>query len=138
MSEHLTPQDVTFFEQGGRRHARVRMRKRKDLRVLRGKHDVVFIAGGEPGAHFDPVRELERWLEVRAGWGLPRDGPLFCTSDGAAVTVDMVRDEVKALMQSIGLDPGLYGALAAHRGRHRGAGRRGAPSPHPTHGQVVV
>ena len=38
---------------------------------------------------------------MRAGWGLPEDGPLFCTSDGAAVTVDMVRDEVKALMQTI-------------------------------------
>ena len=108
-------------------NARVRMRKRKDLRVLRGKHDVVFIAGGEPGAHFDPVRELERWLDVRAGWGLPEDGPLFCTSDGAAVTVDMVRDEVKALMQSIGLDPGLYGAHSLRIGGATAALAAGVP-----------
>ena len=41
----------------------MRMRKRKDLRVLRGKHAVVVLAGG--GLHFDPVQELWDWLALR-------------------------------------------------------------------------
>ena len=45
-SQHLVPSDVSFFEKGGLRHARIRMRKRKDLRVLRGKHAEVVLAGG--------------------------------------------------------------------------------------------
>ena len=126
-SEHITPADVTFFVQGGRRHARVRMRKRKDLRMLNGKHDVVFITGEEPGAHFDPVLELERWLEIRQGWGLPDDGALFCLRDGTAITVDMVRDEVKALMESIGLDPAHYGAHSLRIGGASAALAAGVP-----------
>ena len=45
-SQHMTPEDVTSFADGGGPCAEVRMRKRKDLRVLRGKHARVVLAGG--------------------------------------------------------------------------------------------
>ena len=93
VSEHLTPQDVKFFEQGGRRHARVRMRKRKDLRVLRGKQTVVVVAGRPAGTkvwqpdpstqaeaatagpgetYFDPVDDMKAWLAARESLTPPR------------------------------------------------------------------
>ena len=39
-------EDVSFFHEGGVRHARVRMRKRKDLKIRRGKQVDVVVAGG--------------------------------------------------------------------------------------------
>ena len=107
-TEHLTPHDVAFFERGGERHARVRMRRRKDLKLLTGKHHDVFLAGG--GSILDPVTALERWLTVRASLGLRTDGPLFCWPDGSSITVDQVRAEVRAAMLAVGLDPQLFGA----------------------------
>ena len=107
-TEHLTPLDVVFFERDGERHARVRMRRRKDLKLLTGKHHDVFLAGG--GSILDPVAALEQWLAVRASLGLPADGPLFCWPDGSGITVDQVRDEVRATMHAAGLDPLLFGA----------------------------
>ena len=123
--EHLTPEDVTFFYRGGVRHARVRMRKRKDLRVLRGKHHEVVLGGG--GRHVDAVAELWAWMETRAVLGLPRDGPLFCTAEGRAITVDLLRDEVRAMMAAIGLDPSLYGAHSLRIGGATAALAAGIP-----------
>ena len=74
-SEQLTPRDVGFFVHGSVKHTRLRMRKRKDLRVLRGKHSTVYLAGG--GVYIDAPRELERWLRARAALGVLADGPLF-------------------------------------------------------------
>ena len=107
-SQHITPGDVRFFDLQGRRHARVRMRKRKDLRVLRGKHGTVLLAGG--GSVFDPVAELEAWTQVRATLGLSQSGPLFCHADGSSITVDEVRDAVRRCMTAAGRDPALFGA----------------------------
>lgn len=108
-SEHMTANDVTMIDRGGARHARVKMRKRKDLRVLRGKHDVVVLAGGGGGL-FDAVAELEAWLAERRRLGIPDSRPLFCHPDGASFTVAQVRDMVKAVMRAAGRDPSMYGA----------------------------
>ena len=85
------------------------MRKRKDLRVLRGKQCSVVIAGGGDGL-FDAARELESWLAYRRAQGISEARPLFCHNSGAPVTVTQVRDEVKLLMQMAGRDPNRYGA----------------------------
>jgi hypothetical protein len=109
VSEHMVPADVAFFDRGGVRHARVRMRKRKDLRVLRGKQAEVVLAGGS-GAYLEPVVALERWLERRRGLGIGEDRPLFCHDDGSAITVAQVRAMVKDVMGAAGRDPGRFGA----------------------------
>jgi hypothetical protein len=107
ISEHLTPADVEFFFRDGVRHARVRMRKRKDLKVLRGKQCVVLLAGG--GRHFDAVEELFQWIEARAALGLSVEQPLFCYASGQSISTAEVRDEVKAAMHVAGRDPSRYG-----------------------------
>lgn len=122
-SEHMTPADVSRFAVGdGVQHMRIRMRKRKDLRVLRGKQSVVVLAGGGDGA-FDAVQEMEAWLRERRAAGIPEDGPPFCHLDGSAITVSQVRDMVKAVMHAAGRDPRRYGAhsLRIRRWRHCGA-----------------
>ena len=124
-SEHLTPEDVTPFERSGVRHARMRMRKRKDLKVLRGKHATVVLAGG--GSVFDPVRRLERWLRARRVLGLPADGPLFCWPDGSPLTTRQVRAEVRAAMQAAGLPPLLYGGHSLRIGGASAALAAGVP-----------
>lgn len=125
VTQHVTPRDVTFFYKDGVRHAKVQMRKRKDLRVLRGKHSTVVLAGG--GGHFDVVRELWEWIEARREAGLPDDGPLWCWESGAAIDVTQVRNEVKALMEAIGLDPALYGAHSLRIGGATAALAAGVP-----------
>ena len=109
VSEHMVPADVSAFVRGGVRHARVRMRKRKDLRVLRGKQAEVYLAGGS-GGFFDAVADLELWLARRRQLGIDESRALFCHDDGSSFTVDQVRDMVKAVMQAAGYDPALYGA----------------------------
>ena len=125
-SEHMVPADVTFFMCDGRRHARVRMRKRKDLRVLRGKQATVYLAGGA-GGFFDAVVELELWLEERRASGIPEGCALFCHPDGSALTVAQVRDMVKAVMQAAGFDPGRYGAHSLRIGGATAALAAGVP-----------
>ena len=90
-------------------HARVRMRKRKDLCVLRGKHAEVYLAGGA-GGFFDAAQELQSWLAARRRLGIDDSRPLFCHPDGSAFTVSQVRDMVKAVMQAAGRDPARFGA----------------------------
>ncbi len=124
-SQHLVPGDVDFFDHEGVRHASVRMRKRKDLRVLRGKHSRVLIAGG--GGHIDAARELERWMIRRQQLGLPRDGPLFCFSDGRAISVGDVRGEVRRVMQAAGQPPECFGAHSLRIGGATAALAAGVP-----------
>ena len=107
-SEHVHAGDVQEFRRGGVTHVRLKMRKRKDLKCLRGKHAVVVLAGG--GRYFDAVRELQQWLRLRRQLGLADTLPLFCHADGTSISVNELRDMVKLLMASIGRDPTLYGA----------------------------
>ena len=67
--QHSTVNDVTVFEWKGRPRAKIRMRKRKDLRVLRGKHEIVYLSGGA-GGHFDAVAELREWIRARRAAGI--------------------------------------------------------------------
>ena len=84
------------------------MRKRKDLRVLRGKQATVIVAGG--GRIFDAAHELSEWMSEREALGIPASAPLFCYASGAMITVDELRDVVKAAMKAAGRDPRRYGA----------------------------
>ena len=113
--QHSTVDDVTVFEWKGRPRAKIRMRKRKDLRVLRGKHDVVYLSGGA-GGHIDAVAELREWIRARRAAGIADNRPLFCWPDGSMLTVDELRDEVKACMQAVGLDPANFGAHSCRIG----------------------
>jgi hypothetical protein len=112
--QHLVPADVEVV--GPRKptrdelRARLRMRKRKDLRVLRGKHDVVILAAALDAAAFDVVEELEAWLAERRALGIPETQMLFCHEDGSPLTVRQLRDAVKGMMAAIGLDPARFGA----------------------------
>ena len=124
-SQHMMPADVAFFEHDGVRHASARMRKRKDLRVLRGKQARVLIAGG--GSYFDAAAELERWMECRRGMGLPANGPLFCHSDGRAITVAEVRAEVRRVMMAAGQPPEKFGAHSLRIGGATAALAAGVP-----------
>ena len=124
-TQHLVPADVTLFERGGVRHARLQMRKRKDMKVLRGKHATVVLAGG--GELFDTVRLLERWLRVRAGLGIDSQAPLFCWPDGRGVTVAELRAMVKRVMAAAGLDPALFGAHSLRIGGATAALAAGVP-----------
>ena len=111
LTQHMTVEDVVFFfGADGVENARVRMRKRKDLRVLRGKQAVVILAGAPPGAHIDAVRDLRAWIAVRRALGIADSRPLFCDEHGEGITVAQVRDMVKAVMEAVGRDPRLYGA----------------------------
>ena len=106
-SEHLMASDVTPFQDGGMWHARVRMRKRKDLRILRGKQVDVVIAGG--GSHFDAAGELFEWIRQRRQTGVSDGAPLFL-ENGKCITVDQVYTMVRAVMRAAGCNPSLYGA----------------------------
>lgn len=124
-SEHMVPSDVTFFSADGARHARVRMRKRKDLRVLRGKQATVIVAGG--GRIFDAAHELSEWMSEREALGIPASAPLFCHASGAMITVDELRDVVKAAMEAAGRDPRRYGAHSLRIGGATAALAAGVP-----------
>jgi len=124
-TQHLTPLDISFFRREGVNHAKLRMRKRKDLRVLRGKHSLVYLAGG--GKFIDAPRELMAWMMARSGIGLADSSPLFCDEHGSCITVEQVRDEVKRLMRLIGRDPALYGAHSLRIGGATAALAAGVP-----------
>ena len=107
-SQHLTPQDVSPYPKDGVLNLSILMRKRKDLRVLRGKQSRVVVAGG--GTVLDPGADLMEWLRRRRALGLAEDGPLFCWTDGRSFTVSEVRQAVRAVMQAAGYDPAKFGA----------------------------
>ena len=107
-SQHITPADVTLAISGGYTNLSVLMRKRKDLRVLRGKQSRVVLAGG--GTVLVPVGDMIEWLRRRRSLGLPEDGPLFCWTDGRSSTVNEVRSAVRVCMQAAGRNPARFGA----------------------------
>ena len=125
-SEHMMASDVTFFVRAGVRHARVRMRKRKDLRILRGKQALVVIAGGGSG-HFDAADDLWRWVQHRRSIGIGESAPLFCDDAGVSFTVAQVRTFVKGIMHAAGRDPARYGAHSLRIGGATAALAAGVP-----------
>ena len=125
-TQHMTVDDVSFFFRGGVRHARIRMRKRKDLRVLRGKQSVVIIAGGGCG-HFDAADLLYRWVQARRAQGIPDGKALFCFDDGQSISIAYLRDMVKEMMRLVGRDPTRYGAHSLRIGGATAALAAGVP-----------
>lgn len=128
--QSLLPEDVAVEGRGPTREelrVRLRMRKRKDLRVLHGKHDRVILAAAADGAFFDVVTELEAWLAERRALGISEAAPLFCHADGSAATVRELRAVVKAMMQAIGLDPARFGAHSLRIGGATAALAAGVP-----------
>ena len=124
-TQHITPADVTPVRGAGALNLRVKMRKRKDLRVLRGKHSEVMLAGG--GSVLDPVGDMMEWLRARRELGLAEDGPLFCWPDGRGFAVREIRAAVKAVMQAAGRDPALFGAHSLRIGAATAALASGVP-----------
>ena len=125
-SEHLTANDwSTFSGADGVLNARMKMRKRKDLKVLRGKQSYVVLAGG--GGCFDAVAEVVAWVRRRRELGLPDDGPLFCHANGVSITTRQVREEVRAVMAAAGQRPELYGAHSLRIGGATAALAAGVP-----------
>ena len=123
--QHMVPADVAPFVRSSVVHARVRMRKRKDLKVLRGKHSQVVLAGG--GTVLDPVRDLRAWLAERRRVGISEERPLFCWPDGVGLTVTQLRDEVRLLVSALGLDASLFGAHSLRIGGATAALAAGVP-----------
>ena len=104
-----------------------RMRKRKDLRVLRGKASRVIVSAAGAGAYFDAVAEIEAWLEARRALGISESCPLFCHENGRGITVDELRDVVRDVMRAAGRDPALYGAHSLRIGGATAALAAGVP-----------
>jgi hypothetical protein len=124
-TQHMTARDVSPVLRGGLQHAAVRMRKRKNLTVLRGKDCVVVIAAG--GTHFDAARELFDWLAVRRGAGIADGRPLFCHADGSAISTEEVRCMVRRVMQAAGRNPSIYGGHSLRIGGATAAHAAGVP-----------
>ena len=85
----MTVRDVAAVQRAGQQHAAVRMRKRKNLQVLRGKDHTVMIAAG--GKHFDAAGCLFEWLAVRRAAGIGDGKPLFCHANGKSISMEEVR-----------------------------------------------
>ena len=134
-TQNLVPADVMMVEGEGKgergvrsdRSCVLRMRKRKDLKMLRGKHDKVVLASALDGAFFCGLTELEAWLAERRAMGIPEGCALFCHDDGKPIKVRELRDMVKALMRSIGLDPNRFGAHSLRIGGATAALAAGVP-----------
>jgi hypothetical protein len=124
-TQHMTASDVREVRRGDRRHAAVRMRKRKNLQVLRGKDQTVVVAAG--GVHFDAAGLLLTWLEARRGAGIADGRPLFCHANGRAITTDEVRAMVRRVMAAAGRNPALYGGHSLRIGGATAAHAAGVP-----------
>ena len=107
-SEHLLPGDFTFFRADGCPHVRTRMRKRKDMKVLRGKQASVVAGGG--GSYFDAAELVAEWLRVRRQAGIDEACAMFCFPDGTPIRTRDVRIAVRCAMAAAGLDPIRFGA----------------------------
>jgi hypothetical protein len=106
-SQHMTAADVSEVVREQSTHCAVRMRKRKNLTVLRGKDQRVLIAAG--GRHFDSALLLRRWLRRRQAAGIADTRALFCHASGQPITTAEVRAMVKSVMAAAGRDPALFG-----------------------------
>lgn len=85
----LRPSDVDF--------------KRHTFRVLHGKGDRATVRGFHPSAD----DALARWIDTRKGLGL-RNGPLFCTLDGGAMSDRYVRNLLHRLAERAGVDKRVH------------------------------
>jgi hypothetical protein len=124
-TQHMVASDVAEVVREGVAHCAVRMRKRKNLSVLRGKDQRVLIAAG--GRYFDSAALLRRWLRRRRAAGIAESRPLFCHASGAPITTAEVRAMVKATMAAAGRDPGLFGGHSLRIGGATAALAAGVP-----------
>jgi site-specific recombinase XerD len=77
--------------------------RRHTARVLHGKGDKATVRGFHPSAD----DALARWIDTRKGLGL-RNGPLFCTLDGAPVSDRYVRNLLHRLADKAGVDKRVH------------------------------
>jgi hypothetical protein len=124
-SEHMMASDVSEVARTELTHCAVRMRKRKNLEVLRGKDQRVLIAAG--GRYFDSALLLRCWLRRRRAAGIADSRPLFCHADGRSITTAEVRAMVKAVMRAAGRDPALFGGHSLRIGGATAALAAGVP-----------
>jgi site-specific recombinase XerD len=76
---------------------------RHTVRVLHGKGDKATVRGFHPTA----TDALARWIDTRKGLGL-RNGPLFCTLDGAPMHAQYVRLLLGRLAAKAGIDKRVH------------------------------
>jgi hypothetical protein len=124
-TQHMTARDVAPVRRGDRTHAAVQMRKRKNLKVLRGKDHTVVIAAG--GAYFDAAGLLFEWLELRRAAGIDDGKALFCHANGTPITTEEVRCMVRSCMAAAGKDPKRYGGHSLRIGGATAAHAAGVP-----------
>lgn len=79
-AQHPVVCDVRDLVSSGQRGVPPRMRKRKDLRVLHGKHDTVYLAAG--GRYVDAPLCIREWIAARRAAGI---SPLFCHASGSSI-----------------------------------------------------
>ena len=77
--------------------------KRHTARVLHGKGDKATVRGFHPTA----TDALARWIDTRKGLGL-RNGPLFCTLEGAPLYPQYVRILLGRLAEKAGIDKRVH------------------------------
>jgi site-specific recombinase XerD len=77
--------------------------KRHTCRVLHGKGDKATVRGFHPSA----TDALARWIDTRKGLGL-RNGPLFCTLDGGAMSDRYVRNLLHRLAAEAGIEKRVH------------------------------
>lgn len=68
------------------------------------------VAGIDPGA----LAIVEEWLKVRAGLGLPEDGPLFCTLAGGPLHPAYVRQLLPRLAAKAGIGKRVHAQGLRH------------------------
>eukprot|EP00966_Prymnesium_polylepis_P263285 6081389-Prymnesium_polylepis.1 len=108
--KHSTRGDIRFFTlPDGRRAAVLVIYQAKNSKQLTYKTVPVSLVGS--GTLIDPIAELERMIELETvAEELRSIVPLFRDDAGAAFRRRDVSRVVKSLMDSIGLDPGYFGA----------------------------
>lgn len=77
--------------------------KRHTARVLHGKGDKATVRGFHPSA----TDAIARWIDTRKDLGL-RNGPLFCTLDGAPLSDRYVRNLLHRLADKAGVDKRVH------------------------------
>jgi site-specific recombinase XerD len=65
--------------------------KTGSIRVLRGKGGKSRVVGIDAGA----VAMIDRWLDCRREYGIPKSAPLFCTLKGGPLSPSYVRKMLK-------------------------------------------
>ena len=83
--------------------------RRHTCRVLHGKGDKATVRGFHPTA----TDALARWIDTRKALGL-RNGPLFCTLDGAPLQAPYVRNLLGRLADKAGIDKRVHPHALRH------------------------